>query len=176
MAPLLGHFPEKSMLGSPSSAPVDLLVENVFEASPPPAWLGLRTPRQPEQSHPCFASFANPPLNLASEWKQLLPAVPKQARLRLSLSLRLIQTVERKPDIFNRSICWFEGCCSGQITHLLEMIVELQPLGSLDEKSLPCQACPGSKLGSPLVPCSALRGLPLLAQSLLFVICLWIRS
>ena len=79
-------------------------------------------------------------------------------------------------DIFNRSICWFEGFCFGQITHLPQTFVKLQPQCYLDEKSLPRQAYPCSQLGSPVLHCSVLRGLPLLARSLLFVICLWIQS
>lgn len=56
-------------------------------------------------------------------------------------------------DIFNHSICWFEGFCFGQITHLPQTFARLQPQGYLDEKSLPSQACPCSKLGSPLLRC-----------------------
>lgn len=56
------------------------------------------------------------------------------------------------------------------------MFAKLQPQGYLNEKSLPGQACPCSELRSPLLHCSVLCGLRLLAQSLLFGICPWIQS
>lgn len=59
-------------------------------------------------------------------------------------------------DIFNHSICWFEGFCFGQIMLLPQMFAKLQPQGYLDKKTLPSQACPCSKLGSPLLRCCVL--------------------
>lgn len=179
MAQLLGHFHEKQRLGSPSSASVYLLAKNGFEPWSPLPLLGLLTPKQPEESHPCLVSFANPPLNFASKSKQVLPEVPKQAIFHLSLFLILIQTIEHKLNSRIFSTVPFAGLrdfCFGQIMHLPQMFAKLQPQGYLNEKSLPGQAWPCSELRSPLLHCSVLCGLHLLAQSLLFGICPWIQS
>lgn len=100
MVQLVEHVADKYGFGSLNSASVYLPAENAFTPCPTLSFLGLLTPKKPEDSHSCLVSFANPPLNLASKSKKFLPKVLKDESLQVIHLFILMHTNECKPNSY----------------------------------------------------------------------------